>query len=124
MELQMIESSAFRKLSLYATRTLFRLIAEHLHQGGRENGRLKVTWADLQKCGIHRRRIQPAIHEVISAGLVQMAAPGRKACGADRGAPAQYALTWLPVIEPDNLVPPTNRWRASHLRLEADPSKI
>ena len=111
MELEMIESEAFRRLSIYGNRALFRIIIEHLHQGGRENGRLKVTWSDLEKCGIHRRRIEAAVDEIIASGLVRITVPGRAAHGADKGAPAQFALTWLPIIEPNNLIPAPNSWR-------------
>ena len=113
---EMLESDAFRTLSHHALQALFRIVVEHCHQGGLENGRLKVTWGNFQKWGIHRRHIKAAIDEVIAAGFVLNTMPGRRLCGADRGAPAQYALTWLPIIEPDNLIPASNAWRTAPLK--------
>jgi hypothetical protein len=111
LPLSLVESEAFRSLSVHATRALFRILAEHAHQGGRENGRLRVTKRDFYEFGVNWREITGAVQELEQAGLVKVTYQGRKVCGTDKGAPRQFALTWLPIIEPDNLIPPSNEWR-------------
>ncbi|MEJ0096517.1 MAG: hypothetical protein WDN46_24830 [Methylocella sp.] len=104
-------SAAFRALSKPARTVLDRIYIEHGSQGGRENGRLKVTWRDFERAGVQPRRIVGAIAEVEALGLAIRTQRGRRACGEDRGAPAQFRLTWLPVFEPDNVTPATNEWK-------------
>ena len=108
---QMMESAAYRALSIHAYKVLDRILREHMAQGGKENGRLKVTWRDFKKDGVQSRRITGAIAEVEALGFAKRTFPGRRSCGEDRGAPAQYRLTWLPVFEPDNAKSPTNEWK-------------
>ena len=104
-------SAAFRALSHSGRIVLDRIHVEHGAQGGKENGRLKVTWRDFQKAGVQPRRITGAVAEVEALGLAIRTYHGRRTCGEDRGAPAQFRLTWLPVFEPDNASPPTNEWK-------------
>ena len=111
LTIEMLESAAFRSLSIHARRALDRVIVEHWHQGGKENGRLKITWSNFQKFGVSRRYVGIALDELIAAGFLQNTIPGRRAHGADKGEPAQYALTWLPIIEPGNLIPAPDNWR-------------
>lgn len=111
LTVEMLESAAFRSLSIHARRALDRVIVEHSNHGGKENGRLKTTWSDFQKFGVSRRYIGIALDELIAAGFLRNTKPGRRAHGADKGEPAQYALTWLPIIETDNLVPAPDNWR-------------
>lgn len=110
LTLDMMESAAFRALSHSAFKVLFRIVREHAAQGGKENGRLKVTWRDFQ-ADVHPRRIVDAITEVEALGFAKRTCKGRKAHGKDPGAPAQFRLTWLPIFEPDNAMPASNEWK-------------
>ena len=60
-DIKMLESHAFRELSLSARRVLDRLEIELAHHGGMDNGKLPVTYDDFQRYGIDRHAIAPAI---------------------------------------------------------------
>src|SRR5262245_15083661 len=105
LSLEMMQSGAFRSLSINARRALDRIMIEHMSHGGQENGRLKVTWNDLVRFGIGRRFITQPLNELITAGLVAIAQPGRRSHGPDRGDPTRYRLTFLPASEPNNFRP-------------------
>jgi len=47
LPLELVENVALAALSLAATRVLFRLIAEHLRNAGKENGKLAVSYTQL-----------------------------------------------------------------------------
>ena len=108
---EMLRSGAMRALSLHARRALDRIMVEHMDHAGQENGRLKVTWQDIEKFGVHRSFIKRALSELAAVGLVAIEQPGRRPRGPDRGDPTQYRLTHLPVCEPTNFRPPTNEWK-------------
>jgi len=108
---EMLRSGAMRALSLHARRALDRIMVEHMDHGGQENGRLKVTWQDIEKFGVHRSFIKRALGELAAVGLVAIEQPGRRPHGPDRGDPTQYRLTHLSVCEPANFRPPTNEWK-------------
>lgn len=110
MTLGMMESAAFRALSHHARKVLDRIVREHMAQGGKENGRLKVTVRDFH-ADVHPRHIQGGIAEVEALGFAKRTSKGRKAHGEDRGAPAQFRLTWLPVFEVSDASPATNEWK-------------
>jgi hypothetical protein len=109
--LPMMQSAAYRALSASARVVLDRIMREHMEQGGNENGRLKVTWRDFKRAGVLDRQITGAIAEVEALGWAKRTTFGRRVCGEDRGASAQFRLTWLPVFEPDNKTEPTNDWK-------------
>jgi hypothetical protein len=94
---EIMESGAFRALSINGRRALDRIMIEHMRHAGQENGRLKVTWDDFVKFGISRRLVGHALGEVISAGMVAIEIPGRRIRYGQPGDPTQYRLTWLPV---------------------------
>jgi hypothetical protein len=60
---EMLESPAYRALSLGALRVLSRVEIELAHHGGNDNGKLPVTYDDFERYGIHRHSIRPAISE-------------------------------------------------------------
>jgi hypothetical protein len=68
--IEMIESPAFRALSLSAHRVLFRIQAEHAHHAGTENGRLPVTFDQFEEYGVHRHAVGPAIRELTALGFI------------------------------------------------------
>ncbi|MGA2636603.1 hypothetical protein [Methylocella sp.] len=108
---QMMDSAAYRALSLAGRKVIDRIVLEHMEQGGKENGRLKVTARDFKQAGVHWREVPGAVAEVEALGWAKRTIFGRRVCGEDRGASAQFRLTWLPVHESDNAIPPTNDWK-------------
>jgi len=122
---EMLRSGAMRALSVHARRALDRIMIEHMDHGGQENGRLKVTWSDFERFGVHRHYIAQALAELVSVGLIAVEDPGRAIIwGESRGNPAIYRLKWLPVCEPDNFRPATNEWRRFEEDIEAAAAAI
>ena len=102
----MLRSPAYRALSLSAHRILARIEVEHADHGGRDNGKLPITFADFEKYGIWRHAIGPGIREVCALGLVELTRPGRSGGGEYRK-PNLFRLTYLPAYGKA----PTNEWR-------------
>lgn len=104
--IEMLRSPAMRVLSLTARRILDRLEIEHAAHGGRDNGRLPVTYADLVEFGItDRKLITPGIRELCALGFVVLTKPGRSGNGAHR-TPNLFRITYLPARR----AAPTNEW--------------
>jgi hypothetical protein len=91
--IEMLESPAYRALSLSAHRVLARIEIEFAHHGGTMNGKLPVTYDDFEKYGIHRHAIGSAIREVVALGFVEITEPGR-AGNAEWRTPSKYRLTY------------------------------
>jgi hypothetical protein len=120
--IEMLESPAMSVLSLSARRLLDRLEIELAHHGGRENGKLPVTYEQLVEFGLHRHCIAPAIREVEALGFTQVTEHGRGG-NAEYRKPNLYRITYRPT---DDGMPPTDNWRriksieeATALALEA-----
>lgn len=112
--LSMIESPAFRSLTLVGRRMLDRLEAEHCHQGGRENGNLIVTYSDFERFGIRRKSIFDGIEELVWLGFVQVMQRGWAAAFEYR-TPSIYRLTYLNTDQASS----TDEWSAlteNHVR--------
>ena len=103
----MIESDAWCKLSLAATRIVYRVAIEHMLHAGTENGNLIVTYNDFEKFGIRRGSIKAAIDEAVAKGWILITERGRPSTGQARW-PTRYALGWLPLKDG---TPPLNRWK-------------
>jgi hypothetical protein len=73
----MLESPAWKTLSLSGLRVLFRVEIELAHHGGEDNGKLPVTYADFEAYGIHRHSIAPAIREAVALGFLRITEVGR-----------------------------------------------
>jgi hypothetical protein len=109
---EMLRSGAMRALSIHARRAFDRIMIEHMDHAGQENGRLKVTWRDFEKFGIHRRDIKPALRELIAVGFISIESPGRAIIwGQSKGDATQCRLTFLPVSEPNDFRAATNEWK-------------
>jgi hypothetical protein len=93
--IEMMESPAFRVLSLSARRVLDRLEIELAHHGGQDNGKLPVTYEHFHEYGIHRHAIGPGIRECIALGFVEITEPGRGG-NAEFRAPNLFRLTYKP----------------------------
>jgi hypothetical protein len=90
--IEMLQSPAFRVLSLAAHRVLTRIEIEHAHHGGRDNGKLPVTFDQFEGYGIHRHAIAPAQRELVALGFVEITEHGTAGNGEWRR-PTKFRLT-------------------------------
>jgi hypothetical protein len=104
--IEMLESPAFRALSLSAHRLLARLEIEFASHGGRDNGKLPTTYEQFEKYGIDRHSIAPAIREAEALGFVEVTERGR-AGNREFRAPSLYRLTYRHTDRAD----PTDEWK-------------
>jgi hypothetical protein len=91
--IEMLESPAYRVLSLSAHRVISRIEVELAHHGGKENGRLPVTYEHFEEYGIDRQAIAPAIREAEALGFIEVTERGR-AGNAEFRKPNRYRLTY------------------------------
>jgi hypothetical protein len=115
--IKMLESPAWRVLSLSARRVFDRIQIEHAHHGGRENGRLPVTFKDFEAFGLDRHSIRPAIGELDALGFIRITQHGR-AGNADFRIPNKFRLTHQHAN--DGGEPATNEWRRIKTLEEAE----
>ena len=92
---EMLESPAWRVLSLSAHRLLDRLDIEHRHHAGRDNGKLIVTFEQFCGYGMDRHAVARAIRETVALGFVEVTRQGC-AGNADQRQASQYRLTYQP----------------------------
>lgn len=104
----MLESAAYRALSLSAHRILARLEIELAHHGGTEtaNGALICRYDDFEAYGIDRHSIWPAINEATQLGFVEIVERGAAGNESFRR-PAKYRLTYR---HSTGKVDPTDEW--------------
>src|SRR5215470_6044835 len=93
--IEMLESPAYRVLSLSARRALDRIEIELAHHGGNDNGRLPITYSDFEAYGIHHHSIRPAISELEALGFIEITERGR-AGNAEFRSPNMFRLTARP----------------------------
>src|SRR2546428_9472367 len=91
--IEMLESPAYQVLSKSGHRILARLEIELAHHGGKDTGRLPVTFEDFQNYGIDRHAIAPAIRECEGLGFVEITEHGR-AGNAEFRSPNKFRLTY------------------------------
>src|SRR5215210_2323525 len=91
--IEMLESAAYRVLTLSAHRVLARLEIELAHHGGNDNGKLPCTFADFEAYGIDRHAIAPALREVVVLGFVEVTERG-SAGNREFRSPSLYRLTY------------------------------
>ena len=113
--IEMLESPAWRVMSLSAHRVVDRIDIELRHHGGKENGDLIVTFDQFQQYGIHRHSIAPALREVEALGLVEVTQRGRGG-NADFRMPNRFRLTFQPTDHAE----PTHEWRRLSTMAEAE----
>jgi hypothetical protein len=104
--IEMLESPAYRVLSLSAHRVLARLEIEHANHGGNDNGHLPVTYEHFEEYGMDRHAIASAIRECVILGFVVITRPGR-AGNAEFRIPTLYRLTYRHTKD----AAPTEDWR-------------
>jgi hypothetical protein len=68
----MLESPAWRVLSLTARCILDRIMLEHMKHGGKDNGKLPVTYADFKAYGIDPHAVGPGNRELVALGLMKI----------------------------------------------------
>jgi hypothetical protein len=109
----MLESPAFDVLSRAALKIMAKLEVAHSHAMGRSakgrsnaNGKIVCTYRALEKCGVHKHVIAPAIRELVALGFVEITHRGVGG-NAEFRDPTLYRLTFLPT-EFDG---PTHEWR-------------
>lgn len=104
--IEMLESPAYRALSLSARRVLERIEIELAQHGGQDNGGLPVTYDDFQRYGIDRHLIAPAIRELVALKFIEITRPGR-AGNAEYRAPNLFRLTYRHTKQAE----PSHDWR-------------
>jgi DNA-binding MarR family transcriptional regulator len=106
--IEMLESPAYRTLSLSAHRVLSRIEVEFGHHGGQDNGKLPVTFDQLAEYGIDRASIAPAIRELEALGFIEVTERGC-AGNADLRRPNKFRLTYRGAV--GVLSDGTHEWR-------------
>jgi hypothetical protein len=104
----MLESPAYRALSLSGHRVLARLEIELGHHGGTDNGRLPVTYTDFQRYGIERKSIAPALREVQALGFAIITERGRPSKSDFDRHPNYFELTYMHGAHGEE---PTHEWK-------------
>jgi hypothetical protein len=105
---EMYESVAFQELVKHRAARIVvdRVAYEHLRQGGKENGRLKITFDNFVAWGMSRSSVGNAVAIAQALGFIRLVKRGR-ASFEDLRYPGEYAVTWQ-VIGSDLQ---TNTWR-------------
>lgn len=104
--IEMLESPAYRTLSLSALRVLARIQIEFARHGGKDNGKLPVTHEDFRQYGVRRHTIASAQRELEALGIIEITERGR-AGNAEFRRPNLFRMTHR---ETEN-AEPTNEWR-------------
>jgi len=103
---EMLESPAWRTLSLSGRRALDRITLELMSHAGNDNGRLPVRYEDFVGYGIDRHAVAPALREIEALGFIEVTQRGRASAGKYRW-PNYFRLTDRDSGNAD----PTNDWR-------------
>jgi hypothetical protein len=112
----MLESPAYRALSLSAHRVLARIEIEYAHHGHTQNGKLPITFDHFVEYGIDRHAIAPAIRETEALGFIEVTERGVGG-NADAHRPSLYRLTYRDV---DGVLSDgTHEWRRIKTMAEA-----
>jgi hypothetical protein len=106
--IEMMESPAYRVLSLSAHRALSRIEIEFAHHGGQDNGKLPVTFDNFADYGIHRASIGPALAELEALGFIKITEHGKMTRAAEYRRPNKFLLTSRPAAK---AIEPLNSWR-------------
>ena len=112
--IRMLESPAYRVLSLSAHRVLARVEIELKRHGGEDNGKLPITYEQFVEYGIHRHAIAPAIRECEMLGFLE--AERGKAGNREYRAPSTYRLTYQAV----GRARPTHDWQRTQTLKDAE----
>jgi hypothetical protein len=94
--LDILESGAWRGLSINARRMMDRLLIENARHMGEKNGSLRVSFLQFEGYGIGRQYIAPAVAELAAAGLIAIT---RGKGGGARKPPNLYRLAFLGTVD-------------------------
>jgi hypothetical protein len=116
---EMMQSDAWRDMSINGRRMLDLLEIEHLKHGGYENGNLVMTYAQFVANGIRRESTPATIAELERLGWIEVTRGGYR--GFARSWPHRFRLTHRrtrikPEVGAPYLVEATHDWR--HYRSE------
>ena len=107
--IEMLQSPAYRALSLSAHRLISRIEIELANHGGNDNGRLPVTKQDFIDYGISPRLIPPAKREAEALGFIRETIRGSGG-NAEHRHPSCFFLTFAHGRD-SRADPPTHDWR-------------
>ncbi|MBG0797171.1 hypothetical protein IYX23_05650 [Methylocystis sp. L43] len=93
-----MESPAWRSLSINARRIMDRLLLENFRHMGVENGKLRVSVRQFEECGVAMRLAKSAIAELVDGGLVAVM-PG--AASGSLAPPNLYRITFHGTLDDD-----------------------
>jgi hypothetical protein len=91
--IEMIESPAWRALSLSARKALDRIEIELAHNAGKNNGELIVTRRDFTAYGVSPKAVEPALAELEALGFIRKK-PGHPSPNPRHGRAARFRLTF------------------------------
>jgi len=94
--IELMESPAYRVLSLSAHRALSRIEVEYAHHAGQDNGKLPVTFDDFADYGVHRTAIGPALAGLEALGFIEITERGKMARAAEYRRANKFMLTARP----------------------------
>jgi hypothetical protein len=113
----MLQSPAYRSLSLSGHRVVSRIEIELAAHGGNDNGALPVRYEDFVEYGITRECIAPAIREAEALGFIEVTKRGR-AGNAEHREASKFRLTFAHDRN-SRQRPPTHEWRKIQTLAEA-----
>jgi hypothetical protein len=116
--IEMLESPAYRALSLSAHRVISRIEIELARHGGNDNGKLPVTKQDFIDYGISGRLVAPAIREAEALGFIRVTERGRGG-NAEHRQPNLFLLTFAHARD-SRANPPSHDWRKITTTAEAE----
>jgi hypothetical protein len=106
LPLDMLQSPAWRVLSLSAHRVIYRVSIELRQHAGNVGDGLCVTYDDFEEYGIHRHAVAAAIREAVALGFLEIMRPGRAG-----NAEYRRATLYRPTFEMRVDGEPTHEWR-------------
>jgi hypothetical protein len=116
--IEMLESPAYRTLSLSAHRALARIEIELAHHGGNDNGKLPVTFDDFVQYGVRRHSIGSSLDELETLGFIKITQHGKMSKGAEYRRPNLFLLATRPELE--GVGPKRCGWRQFQTLEEAE----
>lgn len=96
LPLYLLQSPAYRSLTISARRVLDFLMVEHLTHGGADNGNLFAPYAQLEAFGVRKDSILEALHMLESFGLIERTFYGGRQGGRPNA--SRYGLGWVPLM--------------------------
>jgi hypothetical protein len=109
----LLRSPAYAALNIHEIRTLRRIEIEHVEHGGKDNGRLPVTHADIKRHGVGRKYIPSSLRVLQGLGLIDCTERGRAGSGEFRK-PSLWRLTYITTAQKGASgtvwIEPTHEW--------------